>query len=78
MHRGPGRERVGVTLKIREGKKWILIRIGSNPFYDAETRKLSGRSGELEGHRWEMNCAMSPRERSGDLGGVRTYKRNTG
>jgi hypothetical protein len=40
---------VGVTLKTREGKKWIL-RIGSNPFYDAETRKLSGRSLEVEGY----------------------------
>lgn len=41
---------MGVTLKTREGKKWILIRIGSNPFYDAETRKLSGRSLEVEGY----------------------------
>ena len=50
VRRGTGSDHLGTTLKSTKGKKWILVRIGSNPFDDAETRKLSGHSVEVEGY----------------------------
>jgi hypothetical protein len=50
VRRGTGSEYLAATLKSTKGKKWILVRIGSNQFDDAETRKLSGRSVEIDGY----------------------------
>jgi hypothetical protein len=50
VRRGTGSEHLATTLKSTKGKKWILVRIGSNPFDDAETRKLSGHNVEVEGY----------------------------
>jgi hypothetical protein len=51
VRRGTASEHLATVLKSTKGKKWILVRIGSNPFDDAETRKLSGHRVEVEGYR---------------------------
>jgi len=50
VRRGTGSEHLGVVLETAEGDRWILVRLGGNPFDDAETRKLSGRTIEVEGY----------------------------
>jgi hypothetical protein len=50
VRRGTGSEHTGVILESPEGKRWILVRIGGNPFDDPETRNLSGRTIEVEGY----------------------------
>jgi hypothetical protein len=40
-----------VVLDTSEGERLILIRLGANPFEDQETRKLGGRTIEVEGYR---------------------------
>ena len=50
VRRGTGSEHTGVVLETPEGDRWILVRIGGNPFDDPETRKLPGRTIEVEGY----------------------------
>jgi hypothetical protein len=50
VRRGTGSEHLAVTLKTPTGERWILVRVGGNPFDDSETRKLSGRTIEVEGY----------------------------
>jgi hypothetical protein len=50
VRRGTGSEHLGVVLETAEGDHWILVRLGGNPFDDAETRKLSGLTIEVEGY----------------------------
>lgn len=50
VRRGTGGEHTGVVLETPKGERWILVRIGGNPFDDPETRKLSGRIIEVEGY----------------------------
>ena len=51
VHRGTGSEHTGVVLDTSEGERLILVRLGTNPFEDLKTRKLSGRTLEVEGYR---------------------------
>jgi len=51
VRRGTGSEHAGVVLETAKGERWILVRIGGNPFDDSETRSLSGRTIEVEGYR---------------------------
>ena len=51
VRRGTGSEHTGVVLETSKGERWILVRIGGNPFEDPEARKLSGRMIEVEGYR---------------------------
>ena len=51
VRRGTGSEHVGVVLQTSEGERWILVRLGSNPFDDPEAQKLSGHTIEVEGYR---------------------------
>jgi hypothetical protein len=77
VRRGTASEHLGVTLKTPKGKKWILIRIGGNPFDDAATRKLSGRSVEVEGYRVGNELRyVSAREIRRSPRKVRTDERN--
>jgi len=41
----------GVVLTTADGKRYRLQRVGGNPFRDAATEALSGRSVTLEGYR---------------------------
>jgi hypothetical protein len=50
VRRGTGSEHSGVVLVTSNGERWILVRIGGNPFDDPETRKLSGHTIEVEGY----------------------------
>jgi hypothetical protein len=46
---GTGSEHLGLVLETAKGDRWILVRLGGNPFDDTETRNLSGRTLEVEG-----------------------------
>ncbi len=48
---GTGSEHVGVVLETSDGQRLNLVRLGGNPFDDAETRKLAGHTIEVEGYR---------------------------
>ena len=48
---GTASEHTGVVLETPEGERLILVRLGANPFEDQATRKLSGRTIEVEGYR---------------------------
>ncbi|HOB98762.1 MAG TPA: hypothetical protein PKM43_08460 [Verrucomicrobiota bacterium] len=51
VRRGTGSEHVGVVLETPDGQRFNLVRLGGNPFDDAETRELSGHTVEVEGYR---------------------------
>jgi hypothetical protein len=50
VRRGTGSAHTGVVLVTPEGERWILVRLGGNPFDDPQTRELSGRTIEVEGY----------------------------
>ena len=49
VHRGTRSEHTGIVLDTSGGERLILVRLGANPFDDEETRKLDGRSLEVDG-----------------------------
>jgi len=48
---GTASEHTGVVLETSDGERLVLVRLGSNPFEDAATKELSGRTIEVEGYR---------------------------
>ncbi len=48
---GTGSEHRGVVLDTPAGERIVLVRLGANPFDDAQTRELDGRTIEVEGYR---------------------------
>ncbi len=50
VKKGTASEHLGVVLVTREGKRFVLVRLGGNPFDDAETRSLVGRDIEVAGY----------------------------
>jgi hypothetical protein len=48
---GTASEHVGVVLELANGERLNLVRLGGNPFEDAETRALAGKTIEVEGYR---------------------------
>jgi hypothetical protein len=51
VRKGTGSEHEGVVLQTAKGERLVLVRIGGNPFDDPETRRLDGRTLEIEGYR---------------------------
>ncbi len=64
---GTASEHQGVVLTTAEGKRYRLQRVGGNPFRDAPTEALSGRTVTLEGYRvGDVFRFVRVCERSGD------------
>jgi len=51
VRKGTASEHEGVVLETSGGEQLVLVRVGGNPFADPETRRLAGRSVEVEGYR---------------------------
>ena len=50
VKKGTASEHVGVVLVTSQGERFVLVRLGGNPFDDAETRGLVGREVEVAGY----------------------------
>jgi hypothetical protein len=50
VKRGTASEHVGVVLVTPAGERFLLVRLGGNPFNDRETRRLVGREVEVAGY----------------------------
>ncbi len=48
---GTASEHQGVVLYTADGERVVLVRLGGNPFSDAETQRLVGHEVEVEGYR---------------------------
>ncbi len=51
VKRGTASEHVGVVLETAEGRRLFLVRHGGNPFDDAPTRELVGKTVDAKGYR---------------------------
>jgi hypothetical protein len=49
VQRGTASEHEGLVLSTADGRRLILVRIGSNPFEDNRSRTLDGTDVEVEG-----------------------------
>jgi hypothetical protein len=50
VRKGTASEHTGVVLETPDGERFVLVRLGGNPFDDAETRQLVGHQIEVEGY----------------------------
>lgn len=51
VRRGTGSEHRAVVLRLADGERFILQRRGGNPFRDARTMRLAGRTVSVRGFR---------------------------
>jgi hypothetical protein len=51
VKRGTASEHTGAVLETAEGKRLFLVRHGGNPFDDAPTRDLVGKTVDAKGYR---------------------------
>ncbi|MBI5534791.1 MAG: hypothetical protein HY898_18845 [Deltaproteobacteria bacterium] len=51
LRRGTGSAHVGVVLVTPDGERIVLTRHGGNPFDDAQTRSLVGKTVVVKGYR---------------------------
>lgn len=49
IRKGTASEHNGVVLRTPDGERWVLVRIGGNPFDDPENHSLDGKCVEVEG-----------------------------
>ena len=51
VRKGTGSEHEGVVLETAAGERLVLVRLGGNPFSDAQTLRLAGNEVEVKGYR---------------------------
>ena len=51
VRKGTGSEHDAVVLENETGERLILVRLGGNPFADAQTQRLAGHEVEVKGYR---------------------------